>query len=394
MVECRLTLETQFVESTALRETPTQQAGLDQSHERALRFYACQLTQASAKLLSLPQEVSATAQILFQLYYYQKSMLEDDFYISSIACLYIATKVEDELRKLRDIINVYHYFAKKFSTKNYKLLDLVKYQELKKNVIKLEFKILAALGYNVRINNPHKIIFIYLRLLNLHENLCLVQSSWNYMNDALRSQTIFACHRPELVACACICLAARNQNIPLPTNPHWFLAFNASETSIMDIVNSLIEIYRNKISYENVKQAKRMMNIILDSKKTKKVSEDQRKLPKWGKDEKINEKNRKKSISRNHSNDKDYSHQKNSKSSYNSHNNFRRHDDENYSKKSSRSSYNYRNGKNDKYKHSRDQEYSYKSSNHKNDYRKYDEASMKKKIKTSSKDKYDIIIGD
>lgn len=113
----------------------------------------------------------------------------------------------------------------------------------------------------------------------------------NYMNDALRTD-VFVRFEPETIACACIYLAARalqvsahtplllvykprplwfisrrsvqkrliklspgvcvcaRTQIPLPTNPHWFLLFGASESEIRDICISTLKLYSmRKVRY-------------------------------------------------------------------------------------------------------------------------------------------------
>ena len=65
------------------------------------------------------------------------------------------------------------------------------------------------------------------------------------MNDCLRSPVIFSCHQPEKIACACICLAARNQFLPLPTENHWFELFDATADEILDIIKSLFKLYES-----------------------------------------------------------------------------------------------------------------------------------------------------
>ena len=124
-------------------------------------------------------------------------------------------------------------------------MKIEQYYKIKQQIIRQEVRVLMALGYNVSVNSPHKIIYFYLRLLDIHSNIALVQSAWNYMNDCLRSPVIFSCHQPEKIACACICLAARNQFLPLPTENHWFELFDATADEILDIIKSLFKLYES-----------------------------------------------------------------------------------------------------------------------------------------------------
>ncbi|XP_011375603.1 cyclin-L2 isoform X3 [Pteropus vampyrus] len=86
---------------------------------------------------------------------------------------------------------------------------------------------------------------MYLQVLECERNQHLVQTSWNYMNDSLRTD-VFVRFQPESIACACIYLAARTLEIPLPNRPHWFLLFGATEEEIQEICLKILQLYTRK----------------------------------------------------------------------------------------------------------------------------------------------------
>lgn len=55
------------------------------------------------------QVAMATAQVLFQRFYYSKSFVRQNFEITGMGCLYLASKIEEAPRRIRDVINVYHH---------------------------------------------------------------------------------------------------------------------------------------------------------------------------------------------------------------------------------------------------------------------------------------------
>ncbi|XP_015671526.1 cyclin-L1-like [Protobothrops mucrosquamatus] len=65
------------------------------------------------------------------------------------------------------------------------------------------------------------------------------------MNDSLRTD-VFLRYQPETIACACIYLAARTLQIPLPNRPHWFLLFGAIEEEIQEICLKILKLYTVK----------------------------------------------------------------------------------------------------------------------------------------------------
>lgn len=83
---------------------------------------------------------------------------------------------------------------------------------------------------------------MYLQVLGFNNNQKLMQYSWNYMNDSLRTD-VFVRYQPETVACACIYLTARKLKLPLPKNPPWFTIFGATEAEIRDICVRILKLY-------------------------------------------------------------------------------------------------------------------------------------------------------
>lgn len=122
------------------------------------------------------------------------------------------------------------------------------YVQKKTQVIKAERRVLKELGFCVHVKHPHKLIVMYLQALGFEKHQSMIQMSWNYMNDSLRSD-VFVQFDPETIACACIYLTARKLQIPLPKSPAWFSLFNADETDIQDICRKILKLYtRPKVS--------------------------------------------------------------------------------------------------------------------------------------------------
>ncbi|KAL3320731.1 Cyclin-L1 [Cichlidogyrus casuarinus] len=116
------------------------------------------------------------------------------------------------------------------------------YVNLKNQVIKAERRVLKELGFCVHGKHPHKLVICYMQTLGLHTNSEMVQKSWNYMNDVLRTDA-FVRHFPETIACACIFLAARDLQVPLPKQPSWMDMFFVDEANVKEIALSILRLY-------------------------------------------------------------------------------------------------------------------------------------------------------
>uniref|UniRef100_A0A8C5TVC3 Cyclin N-terminal domain-containing protein n=1 Tax=Malurus cyaneus samueli TaxID=2593467 RepID=A0A8C5TVC3_9PASS len=76
--------------------------------ETELRVTGCELIQAAGILLRLPQVAMATGQVLFQRFFYTKSFVKHSMEHVSMACVHLASKIEEAPRRIRDVINVFH----------------------------------------------------------------------------------------------------------------------------------------------------------------------------------------------------------------------------------------------------------------------------------------------
>uniref|UniRef100_A0A8C8DQC3 Cyclin L1a n=1 Tax=Oryzias sinensis TaxID=183150 RepID=A0A8C8DQC3_9TELE len=243
--EVFLTIDNSLVPDERLATTPSMLDGLDLSTETDLRILGCELIQSAGILLRLPQ-------------------------IVAMASIYLASKIEEAPRRIRDVINVFHHLRQLRGKKTPSPLILDQnYINTKNQVIKAERRVLKELGFCVHVKHPHKIIVMYLQVLECEKNQPLVQTAWNYMNDSLRTN-VFVRFQPETIACACIYLAARVLQIPLPSKPYWYLLFGASEDEIKEICVTTLRLYaRKKPNYEQLDKEVERRKVFLAEAKLK-----------------------------------------------------------------------------------------------------------------------------
>ena len=97
-----------LVSISQFRKSPSSN-DLDYELEWKIRAKSCLLIQRSAIILKLKQSTSATAQILFQRFYYVKSLIRYDPFQISLGCLFLACKIEENQISTRDLIKVFDY---------------------------------------------------------------------------------------------------------------------------------------------------------------------------------------------------------------------------------------------------------------------------------------------
>uniref|UniRef100_A0A667YW06 Cyclin-L2 n=1 Tax=Myripristis murdjan TaxID=586833 RepID=A0A667YW06_9TELE len=249
-----------------LQRSPSAEHGLPADTEELLRLRGCERIQAAGILLRLPQVAMATGQILFQRFYYCKSFVRHCAETVAMACVHLASKIEEEPRRVRDVLNVFHHLKNRKEGKGQAVMPLdAAYISMKAQVIKAERRLLKELGFCVHVKHPHKIIVMYLQVLECEKNTKLVQTAWNYMNDSLRTD-VFLRFSAETVACACIFLSARSLQIPLPDCPPWFELFGASEEDLKEICLRILRVYSlPMVSFSSLLQQVDQCRQVLDA---------------------------------------------------------------------------------------------------------------------------------
>ncbi|XP_061775277.1 cyclin-L1a isoform X3 [Nerophis ophidion] len=177
--EVFLTIDNSLIPEERLSPTPSMLDGLDLQAETDLRILGCELIQSAGILLRLPQVAMATGQVLFHRFFYSKSFVKHHFEIVAMACVNLASKIEEAPRRIRDVINVFHHLKQMRVKKTPSSLILDQnYINTKNQVIKAERRILKELGFCVHVKHPHKIIVMYLQVLECEKNQTLVQTAW------------------------------------------------------------------------------------------------------------------------------------------------------------------------------------------------------------------------
>ncbi|XP_050210802.1 cyclin-L1-1 [Mercurialis annua] len=231
-----------YLTDEQLQNSPSRKDGIDEATETTLRIYGCDLIQESGILLKLPQAVMATGQVLFHRFYCKKSFARFNVKKVAASCVWLACKLEENPRKSRQVIIVFHRMECRRENLPIEFLDLnsKKFAELKVELSKTERHILKEMGFICHVEHPHKFISNYLATLETPPELR--QEAWNLANDSLRT-ALCVRFKSEVVACGVVYAAARRFHVPLPENPPWWKAFDADKYGIDEVCRVLAHLY-------------------------------------------------------------------------------------------------------------------------------------------------------
>jgi cyclin L len=222
---------------TSLLPTPSFVDGVSGECETELRIYACELIQQAGFLLQLHQVTTATGQVLLQRFYHNESMKAFDVRFVAMGALFLASKVEENMRSPRQVLSVFYHLLQPGPP-----LEVASqlYWDLKEGMFQAEMHILRTLGFHTSARHPHKFLLMYARALSLPPEV--IQVAWNAANDSLKTSVVIRwMQMPWVVASACIYFAARRSQLSLPAD--WHILFDSSLDDMLEIIGELAELY-------------------------------------------------------------------------------------------------------------------------------------------------------
>lgn len=199
-----------------LTSTPSSDDGIPHALELDLRAYGAQLIHRLGLVLSLPQRLTATAQVLFQRFWFVTSLRSFGTLDVAIATVFLASKLEESPIRLRDLINCFDFLVQKHSSASrarraaghslpwdvspppaaasdhaapeaftyvphsYQSATFYDYKDA---VVVHEMHILKRLGFQLEANLPYATLVNYLNVLGLGRDKDVIQMCWSCCSD-------------------------------------------------------------------------------------------------------------------------------------------------------------------------------------------------------------------
>ncbi|KAI8093431.1 cyclin-L1 [Halteromyces radiatus] len=249
-------LENPLASLDQLTCTPSQHDNIPEQLEDDLRNFGAELIQSAGILLKLPQVAMATAQVLFQRFFFMASLKNFDIIEIGMGALFLASKVEESTIRMTHLITVYDHLirlAQKRSTSSPLDAFSQRAYDLKAKTITAEMYILKQLGFNVQVQLPYSLMINYLRILGLEDHESVPTRAWNYLNDSLRT-ILHVAYTPQVIAVTSIWLSCRDEHIKLPIDPghEWWLLFDVKENDIKTAAARIRRLYYQPLDRENL----------------------------------------------------------------------------------------------------------------------------------------------
>lgn len=192
-----------------------------------------------------------------------------------MACIFLASKAEEEHRRAREVVLVFHRMQRRKLGLSLEplIVGTRLYDELKASMTAYERQVLIQLGFDLHVDLPHKYAINFMQVLQLsnvrhllilrvftllmHFGMMLIhlhdiffrysnyqeqllQHVWNLINASLRT-TLPIRFEADEIACGLIYLGARQCGIALPEeDPPWWRLFHMNEETLREVASVVL----------------------------------------------------------------------------------------------------------------------------------------------------------
>uniref|UniRef100_A0A6M2ES18 B-like cyclin n=1 Tax=Populus davidiana TaxID=266767 RepID=A0A6M2ES18_9ROSI len=224
--------------------SPSRRDNIDLKKETYLRKSYCTFLQDLGMRLKVPQVTIATAIIFCHRFFIRQSHAKNDRRTIATVCMFLAGKVEETPRPLKDVILVsYEIMHKKDPTATQRIKQKVVYEQQKELILLGERVVLATLGFDLNVHHPYKPLVEAIKKFKVAQN-ALAQVAWNFVNDGLRTSLCLQ-FKTHHIAAGAIFLAAKFLKVKLPSDGEkvWWQEFDVTPRQLEEVSNQMLELY-------------------------------------------------------------------------------------------------------------------------------------------------------
>ncbi|RIA95787.1 cyclin-like protein [Glomus cerebriforme] len=237
-----------FDKADYINNTPSRRDGTSLAEERITRRVGMKFLLNVSWNLNIPQNTIATAATYYHRFFMLRSFKKHHKYEIAGACILLACKTEETMRKISQVSLSCAKFARRELSPYIK--DEGEIEAWSKTIKKKEPMIAATLCFDLAVNKPYKVLLEFLKTLKgVDKNVLqkFATNAWAVINDSyLTPMCLF--QKPETIASAAIYLAAQMIDLQLDINPsNGLLWWEVTDCNIHELgicVQEILDSYR------------------------------------------------------------------------------------------------------------------------------------------------------
>ncbi|ORY96909.1 cyclin-like protein [Syncephalastrum racemosum] len=225
------------------------------SKEVMARMASCKFIQQVGKKLGFPQNTISTAQSLYHRFFLFYSIRDYPPQEISITCMLVASKIEETIKKLKDIIVAVHSVrypdSKELDPENIS-------EDRRRKIIGYEKLLLETLCFDFQLQHPYEYIIKFVKWIQAYQELdgkLLAQRAYIIAVDSYR--TALSVEYPaHTIAAGCIYLASmmlthEGAQCQISPGQHWDQVFCSRMEDIEDVCQQILDMYIYQHSDDN-----------------------------------------------------------------------------------------------------------------------------------------------
>ncbi|KAF2133399.1 cyclin-like protein [Dothidotthia symphoricarpi CBS 119687] len=202
--------------------------GMAPEEERTLRRKGVNFILQVGMMLKLPQTTMSTAAVFFNRYLMMNSLKPKPgfkplhHYQVAATGLFLATKVEENCRKMKELVVACVRVALKDPNKlvDEQTKDFWKWRD---TILYSEDVLLESLCFDLNVESPYKVMYDMLKYYGIEHNKKLRNSAWAFLSDSASTQMCLL-FTSRTIAAASIYAGARMADVDIPADdgkPWW-----------------------------------------------------------------------------------------------------------------------------------------------------------------------------
>ena len=249
--------------------SPSRADQVSQEEEDECRKGASVFIQSVGVQLRLPQLTMATALLFYHRFFALRSLKQYPLLDMSTACLFVAAKLEETPKKLKELVVIAHSIQ--FPDQPPLSIDSPEFKRERDRILSLERELLQTLCFDFQIDHPYRYLLLYVK--QLHGGKELAQSAWSFANDSFRT-TLPLQYYARIIGAGCVYLATKKM-LPdkmMMDHEEWFKIFGVDISILEDIGRQLMDLYKGSKTEVEQQQQQQVSVMVHEDNEKKSVN--------------------------------------------------------------------------------------------------------------------------
>lgn len=227
-----------------LANMPSIKCGYDANKELYTRQTAAHFIQDMGIRLKVTQLCINTAIVYMHRFYVIHSFTHFPWNSISTACLFLASKVENQMRQAKHVVNVQYECLHRKTASD---LKPEQFSKLMEDLFLHENLLLVTFGFQLSIEHPHSHVIKCCELIGATKDL--TKTAYFMATNYLHLTNMCLEYKPTLVACFCIYFALKWSNWTIPLSRegkpwYWYVDKSITLQQLERLTNEFLVIYQ------------------------------------------------------------------------------------------------------------------------------------------------------